>query len=261
MNPLKQLKPLALSLVAGTLLCTAGAPPATAAFIALCSGYTACSANQMSDYGYASSAKNAYWRMATGHNCTNYVAYRLVKNGMANTRPWAGTGNAYNWGPANAKLTDQTPSVGAVAWWAAYARPMGASGHVAYVEKVVSATEIIISEDNWGGTFHWRKVTKAAYWPSGFIHFTDTTAPPTPTAASTAGSPTGAIDRAWTPTAGKVSVTGWAFDPDARAKQLALSVSVGGVSGARGAERHDIGVANWINPRWTRPWPRRRRSG
>lgn len=254
MTPLKKLQPIALSLVAGTLLCTAGAPPASAAFIALCTGYSSCSSQNMSNYGYASSANNMYWRMATGHNCTNYVAYRLVKNGMPNIRPWAGTGMAYNWGLANAKLTDHTPTVGAVAWWAAYAPPIGASGHVAYVEKVVSSTEIIISEDNWGGTFHWRKVTKASYWPSGFIHFKDVKAP-APPAASSAGSPTGKIDRAWTPTAGKVSVTGWAFDADDKSRKLPLSVSVGGAAGARGAERHDLGVANWVNPEVAAAYP------
>jgi hypothetical protein len=39
---------------------------------------------------------------------------------------------------------------------------------------VVSSSEIWISDDNWGGDFHWHKVTKTGGgWPSGFIHFHD----------------------------------------------------------------------------------------
>ena len=39
-----------------------------------------------------------YWRMYAGHNCTNYAAYRMVKAGLPNTRPWSGGGNATYWG-------------------------------------------------------------------------------------------------------------------------------------------------------------------
>ena len=28
-----------------------------------------------------------YWRMYAGHNCTNYVAYRLIQTGMPDSRP------------------------------------------------------------------------------------------------------------------------------------------------------------------------------
>ena len=73
-----------------------------------------------------------------------------------------------------AEITDQVPSVGAIAWWGRYSNGSGSAGHVAYVERVVSSTEIIISEDSWGGTFHWRRILKSSgRWPTGFIHFTD----------------------------------------------------------------------------------------
>jgi hypothetical protein len=82
---------------------------------------------------------------------------------------------AYNWGVARADITNQTPAVGAVAWWSS------GDGHVAYVEKVVSNDEIIVSEDNWGGDFHWKRITRSSGWPIGFIHFKDQpTAPATP---------------------------------------------------------------------------------
>lgn len=174
MVTLKQIRVAALSCIAAVAMVFGlGISPAQAAFTSLCTGYDSCSRQGMSNYGYQASSSTSYWRMTPGHNCTNYVAYRLVKNGMPNTRPWSSTGNAYNWGIANAAKTNKTPTVGSVAWWGANAAPMGASGHVAYVEKVVSADEIIISEDNWGGDFHWRRVTRASYWPSGFIHFKD----------------------------------------------------------------------------------------
>ncbi|WP_158296613.1 CHAP domain-containing protein [Nocardioides albidus] len=156
----------------------------------LCSGYASCVQAGYSDAGYGAANGSMYWRMYSGHNCTNYAAYRMIKAGMPNVRPWTGEGNASHWGIFMASITDQTPNVGAIAWWGKYSNGAGSSGHVAYVEKVVSADEIIISEDAWGGTFHWRSVTRASgRWPTGFIHFVDrapapppVTPPPPPTA-------------------------------------------------------------------------------
>ena len=58
---------------------------------------------------------------------------------MSTERPWSGTGMAYNWGRAMRRITDHAPMVGAVAWWDA-GDGVGSSGHVAYVEQVVSPT-------------------------------------------------------------------------------------------------------------------------
>ena len=64
--------------------------------------------------------------------------------------------------------------VGAVAWWRRNVPGAGSSGHVAYVEKVLSPTRIVISEDSWSGTFHWRRISRSGSgWPTGFIHFKD----------------------------------------------------------------------------------------
>lgn len=150
------------------------AAPAAADSSYLCTGYAKCKQTGFPHAGYATEGSTMWWRMYTGHNCTNYVAYRLVRAGMANTRPWSGSGNATNWGVAMSKLTTGTPMVGAVAWWKAGAPGAGSSGHVAYVEQVVSSTEIVVSEDSWGGDFSWRRITKSGRgWPSGFIHFRD----------------------------------------------------------------------------------------
>ena len=137
----------------------------------LCTGYSSCGSSGYGDGGYAANQGTSYWAMYTGTNCTNYVAYRLVStNGMANRRPAAGVGNARDWGSTMASITDTTPTVGSVAWWG---RPSGGN-HVAYVEKVVSSTEVWVSESNWAGAFDWRKITKTGSgWPDGFIHFSD----------------------------------------------------------------------------------------
>ena len=140
----------------------------------LCTGYASCEAAGYSHAGYRRAGTTMFWQMYAGHNCTNYVAYRMVQSGMPNTRPWQGSGNAHNWGMALSSSTDSTPRVGAVAWWKAGVPPAGANGHVAYVEVVISSTEILVSEDYWGGDFHWRRVTKGSPgWPSGFIHLND----------------------------------------------------------------------------------------
>lgn len=162
-----------LGLLIGLLTLVAPAP-AGATSTYLCSSYTGCARAGYPHAGYGAANGRMYWRMYAGHNCTNYVAYRMIKNGMSAERPWSGSGMAYNWGIANARITDQTPQVGAVAWWNRNTGGVGSSGHVAYVEKVISNREIVISEDSWGGDFDWRRIVKdGSGWPSGFIHFID----------------------------------------------------------------------------------------
>jgi surface antigen len=140
----------------------------------LCYGYVDCHDKGMFNGGYAQNNKKMYWRMYSGHNCTNYAAYRMVKSGLPNERPWSGGGNATYWGGSMPKITDDVPRVGAVTWWKANTGPAGSAGHVAYVERVVSADEIVVSQDSWGGDFSWAVVTRGSgNWPSGFIHFND----------------------------------------------------------------------------------------
>lgn len=139
----------------------------------LCKGYQACNKAGMSAAGYANASKTMYWRMYAGHNCTNYAAYRMVQSGMPNVRPWSGGGNATYWGTSMSSITDQTPTVGSIAWWKAGSYPAGSSGHVAYVEQVVSPDEIVISQDSWGGDFSWARISRGRGWPDGFIHFND----------------------------------------------------------------------------------------
>ena len=151
-----------------------GTAPASATSTYLCTGYTGCAKAGYSHAGYKKARSTMWWAMYSGHNCTNYVAYRMVKAGMPNKRPWTGSGNATYWGTSRADLTDRRPMVGSVAWWKANTPGAGSAGHVAYVERVVSRKEIVISEDSWSGDFHWRRLVKdGPGWPAGFIHFRD----------------------------------------------------------------------------------------
>ena len=168
----------------GVTVGVVAAPPASASVSTLCTGYVGCSVLAMGNAGYSAASRTMYWNMYGGHNCTNYVAYRMIKAGMPNARPWSGSGNATNWGTAMSRITDGTPAVGAVAWWRAGVKPAGSAGHVAYVEQVISPDEIVVSQDSWNGDFSWTRVTRTSSgWPSGFVHFTDrgtTTPAPTP---------------------------------------------------------------------------------
>jgi surface antigen len=163
---------LACMLLVGGLGVVAAAPASAVTY--LCIGYADCRNAGYSHAGYAKAGSQMYWRMYAGHNCTNYAAYRMVRSGMANSRPWEGPGNATYWGTYNPGRTDTVPRVGAVAWWKANTGPAGSAGHVAYVERVVSPGEIIVSQDSWGWTFSWARITKGSGdWPSGFVHFND----------------------------------------------------------------------------------------
>ncbi len=160
--------------VVALLLVLLPTAPAAATSTYLCTGYVGCKDDGYPHFGYKQASDRMWWRMYAGHNCTNYVAYRLVKGGMSPERPWDGTGMAYNWGRAKRGITDDKPMVGAVAWWERNVPGAGSSGHVAYVEKVLSRTKIVISEDSWSGDFHWRRIRKrGGGWPTGFIHFDD----------------------------------------------------------------------------------------
>lgn len=161
--------PLPAILVAlAAILCglLVAAPRAEATSTLLCKGFAGCKAAGYARFGYKSAYTQMWWRMYAGHNCTNYVAYRMVRSGMSATRPWSGSGDARNWGYALAPKVNQTPTVGSIAWWS--------TSHVAYVEQVIDANTIVISEDHWGGDFDWRKIVRAGGgWPTGFIHLND----------------------------------------------------------------------------------------
>jgi hypothetical protein len=115
--------------------------------------------------------------MDAGHNCTNYVAWKLITNGVA--RPRTNPGDASTWAInaySDGFVVDATPTVGAVAQWDASTGGYGAQGHVAYVEKVNGDGTIVVSEDYWhdgdqSGPLTFRTVDASSV--GHFIHYTD----------------------------------------------------------------------------------------
>lgn len=162
-----------IALVWGLATLLVPTPSASATSTIICKGFTACASAGYSSFGYGpTNYRKMWWRMYSGHNCTNYMAYRMIQSGMPSTRPWSSTGDARNWGVVFRSKTNQTPLVGSVAWWS--------SNHVAYVQKIVDANTIIISEDHYGGDFDWRTIVRSGGgWPTGFIHLEDETVAPT----------------------------------------------------------------------------------
>lgn len=176
-------RPAAVLLAAtlGLTAHTAAAAPAQAAAIMRCSGNDW----KCDNSGYAANAHRSFWMMYAGHNCTNYVAYRLIRDGvdpnidyMHNGGDWAEDARQHGI-PVNG-----TPIPGAAAQWNPGAGGVSRSGHVAYVETVGDGW-IDVAEDNYSsGPMSIRRIhTGDAEWPSNFVHF------PRPALALSSGGP------------------------------------------------------------------------
>ncbi len=135
--------------------------------------------------GYAANMSKSYWSMYGGHNCTNYAAYRLTKNGVA--RPSYNLGGAKTWAErakAHGVPVTKTPARGSIGVW-------DGKNHLVYVEEVGNGY-LITKEDNYPG--YWSKGmfrTLKVYpgdrnYPQRFIHFEDLLSGAVPTVS---GSP------------------------------------------------------------------------
>jgi surface antigen len=192
---------LAAVLVAAAVLMTGPATSPAAAQTTICSGVSIKDV-QKCDPGWAANMHFMHWNMYSGHNCTNYVAYRLKRDGVP--QPPYRLGNADTWAP-NAKkhgvLVDGKPEVGAVGAWPG-------RRHVVYIEEI-GPDYLITSEDNWPGYYPkgmYRKIKvfkgERAY-PTQFIHFKgkSTINGPVPTVSGTpeVGSTLTAKAGTWSP--------------------------------------------------------------
>ena len=195
----------------------------SAAYKFHCTGFSNCKAAGLSAYGYESVYQQSFWKATPGHNCTNYVAYRLSHNGRLVFRP-SNLGNASEWG-INAEKEGvhvySSPRVGDVAWWS-YHRGSSTRSHVAMVERVNGDGSVLVSEDNLTGDFDWRTVSKGTSFPSGFIRFPQSD-----------GSPRGFI-RSVKNEKGKVTVFAYGDEPDSPDRASTMIVSWGGPRGAKG---------------------------
>ena len=188
-------------LAAVTVVVTVPAAGPAAAQTLICSGVSV-SQVQKCDTGWAANMAFMHWRMYGGHNCTNYVAYRLGRDGVP--EPPYLLGNANTWASrakSHGVRVDGTPEVGAVGAWPG-------RNHVVYVDEV-GPGYLITSEDNWPGYYPkgmYRKIKvlkgERAY-PTQFIHFKgkSTINGPLPTVSGTpkVGSTLNAAAGTWTP--------------------------------------------------------------
>lgn len=200
----------------------------------LCKGFSSCASQGRGHGGYGLVHRRSFWNMRPGHNCTNYVGYRLT-HGRVVARP-PGANDSGTWGRAARRAgipVNGKPRVGSVAWWKPRHHGASSGGHVAYVEAVRRDGSIVISEDHLGGTFMWRVLKrKADAWPSGFIHFKDSD-----------GSPQGRMLWVRSGGDGKVRLSGTAHEPDVDAGARDYLVTVGGPRGAAGVESFEFSTA------------------
>jgi surface antigen len=220
-----------VAMLLGTAMLTV-APAAQASSTTLCTGSIPCLLLGRSDAGYGLVSLISYWNQTPGHNCTNYIAYRLSHGGRLVARP-PGTASAWTWGGAARTAgipVDDSPAVGAIAWWPAGSSP---SGHVAYVEQVLSDGSVLVSEDNLTGDFRWRRMTRGTGWPSGFIHY-----------PRSDGSPSGVFTSVTSTIAGQIDFWGTSMDPDGG---IILTprylVTLGGPRGTAGVESFTFSTA------------------
>lgn len=217
---------LALALIGALVV---AAPPAADAAQGkapkiYCKGFSSCEKKGRSTRGYKAVYKQQHWGAVAGHNCTNYVAYRLTHTGRSTDRA-PKIGSASEWGvnlpKAGIAKRHSKPKVGDVAWWS-YHRKNVRKSHVAYVERVYKDGSVLVSEDNYKGTFYFTRYYKGhKLWPSSFLRF-----------KKSSGSPVGRITKTQT-TGQLVRVHAWQSEADSRTGAVGL-VSFGGPRGAAG---------------------------
>ena len=185
---------LAGTLVAGTLALT---PSAARAETTLCSGKSF-DETLKCDPGWAVNMMFMHWRMYRGHNCTNYVAWRLTRDGvqepnylLGNARSWADRAKRHGV-PVNS-----TPQVGAVGTWSG-------RNHIVYVEQVGPGW-LLLSEDSWSSKRYRRYIVYKGErnYPTKYIHFAGKDAirgaTPTVTGTPLVGQLLSANAGAWSP--------------------------------------------------------------
>lgn len=221
---------LVMAMITGLMLATpssaeAAKGPKAKAPKVLCKGFANCEKKGFSTRGYRAVHKKQFWGAVAGHNCTNYVAYRLTHKGRTTDRA-AKIGSASQWGvtlpKAGVAKLHKNPRVGDVAWWS-YRKGSARKSHVAYVERVYKDGSVLVSEDNYKGTFYYTRYYKShKLFPSSFLRFKKST-----------GSPVGKVSSAKA-TGNLVRVEAWHSQADSTTGAIGV-VSFGGPRGSAGA--------------------------
>jgi surface antigen len=112
------------------------------------------------------------WGYPGVHNCTNYAAWRLALNRVANP---GNLGNGGSWATSARSKgipVDQNPTVGSIAQYNYNSSWAPQWGHVAYVLEA-GPGYIVVAEDNYPtGPLDIRRANAGTtWWPSNFIHF------------------------------------------------------------------------------------------
>ncbi|MFI5426840.1 CHAP domain-containing protein [Aeromicrobium sp. UC242_57] len=189
-----------------------------------CKGFSSCEKKGFSTRGYRAVHQRQHWGAVAGHNCTNYAAYRLTSRGRVTDRA-ATIGSASEWGitlpKAGIAVRHRKPKVGDIAWWS-YHRKSVRRSHVAYVERVYKDGSVLVSEDNYKGTFYYTRYYKGhRLFPSSFLRV-----------KKSSGSPIGHVTRATTKDR-LVRVESWHSQADNPSGAVGV-VSFGGPRGAAG---------------------------
>jgi hypothetical protein len=130
------------------------------------------------DYPFSGGSPLGY----SPNNCTDFVAWRLNRYAGVTSSPWAfshrtmtpGGGNAIQWVNYFPNDTDDTPALGAVAWWGP--TPGRGRAHVAIVSEIRENGSIVIEEYNFynRGNYGTRVLKPGeSDWPTKFIHIND----------------------------------------------------------------------------------------
>jgi surface antigen len=140
-------------------------PSAAHAETTLCVG-TDVKSTMKCDPGWAVNMMFMHWRMYRGHNCTNYVAWRLTRDGVP--EPSYLLGNAVDWAgraKSHGVPVDSTPEVGAVGAWSG-------RNHIVYVDQVGSDF-LLLTEDSYSQKKFRRFIAYKGErsYPTKFIHF------------------------------------------------------------------------------------------
>lgn len=160
----------AVALLALTVLGATTSPAGAATLSRECK---ADSISCISFSGYAGKSVWGYPVNSTGNNCVNYVAFRLMKNGVKQQSAMGSGGSWAASARSRGVRVDRTPATGSIAQWNYGSHYAPGDGHVGYVEEVTSSY-IVVSDSAWSGYSSRMTIPRGdANWPSNFLHFKD----------------------------------------------------------------------------------------
>jgi surface antigen len=133
-------------------------------------------------------------KIGTERDCTNYVAWRLMFNGMPEPQvpQLGGAGQWDHYARLQGIPVNSTPAVGAVAQWSAN------DYHVAWVEQIYGDGTLLVSESDWPGASHWldyRRLNVSQV--ENFIHINDGATTPAAPDPATLGVEDMAVGLKW----------------------------------------------------------------